>query len=48
MGRGVPVVVLLGHVDDELGADLADGDGLDLVDLDLALDGCVREAYCCP
>lgn len=48
MAGGVPVVVLLGDVDDELGPDLADGDGLDLLDVDLALDGWVAGGVLVP
>jgi hypothetical protein len=35
----IPVIVLLGDVDDELGSDLADSNGLDLLHIDLSLDG---------
>lgn len=38
-GEGIPVIVLLGDVDDELSSDLADSDGLDLLGIDLSLDG---------
>jgi hypothetical protein len=43
MARERPVVVLLGYVDDKFCANPADSDGLDLVDVYLALDGCVGE-----